>query len=241
MKRFSRVLITAVSGAIVAVVSAAGVSAAGLLTPGHFSADFADGNAVWYSTANASISVNRNTFIFRPSHDGGPASMEHATLLYVDVQTNTISGFDCFVIPDSDFVESNGVQSATLNAYVDSSNLCYAYATPVGDVLSNRDGKGGPPPQQLPIPLPMTVSVTWSGNGVTTTGTQSGHSDCSTFTAMFQSSSKLAFGAASGSLTFYDGVTSPIVLPASDFATVDQGNFQSDNQGTLDPRCFGGL
>lgn len=240
MKRFRKALVIAVSGAIVAVVSAAGVSAAGLITPGHFSVDFADGNAYWYSTANASISVNRNTFIFRPSHDGGPASMYHATLLFVTIQTPTFAGSDCFQIPDLDFVESNGVQSATLNAYVDSSNLCFGSATPISDVLSGAGGKGGPPPV-TGIPLPMTVSVTWSGNGLTTSATNAGHLMCGTFSSATQSSDQLAYGSANGTLTFYDGSTSPIVLTASDFASVDQGAFQSDNQGTVDPRCFGGI
>jgi hypothetical protein len=240
MKRFRKVLVTAASAAIVAVVSAAGVSAAGLIPSGHFSVDFAGGNAYWYSTANASINVDRNTFIFRPSHDGGPANIYHATLLFVTIQTATFSGSDCFQIPDSDFVEGNGVQSATLNAYVDSSNLCYGSATPISDVLSGAGGKGGPPPV-TGIPLPMTVSLTWSGNGLTTLGTNSGHITCGTFSSAGQSSDQSAYGSASGTLTFYDGSTSPIVLAASDFASVDQGTFQTDNEGNLDPRCFGGI
>jgi len=242
MKRFSRVLLTAVSGVIMAVVSAAGVQAAGLISPGHFSTNFADGNAYWYSTADASINVNRNTFIFRPSRNGGPASIYHATLLYVTINTPTFSGSDCFQIPDSDFVQSNGVQSATLNAYVDASNLCYGFATALDGTLAGAGcGKGCPPPPVADIPLPMTVSLTWSGNGVTTSSVSSAHSICAGFNMAGQASDKSAYSTAAGTLTFYDGVTSPVVLSASDFASVDQGSSQYDNQGSVDPRCFGGV
>lgn len=241
MKRIPRALLTAAGAVLIAVVTAATASAGGFLT-GHFSTDVADGNAYWYSNANASINVNRDTFIFRPSHNGGPASISHATLLFVTIDTPTFSGSDCFQIPDSDFVESNGVQSATLNAYVDASSLCYGFPTPVDGALTGAGcGKGCPPPPVADIPLPMTVSITWTGNGVTTTATNSGHMRCSAFTAVAQQSSTSAYGSASGTLTFYDGVTAPIVLPASDFASVDQGKFQSDQQGTNDPRCFGGV
>ena len=236
MKRFSKAVVTVVSGAIVAVVSAAGVDASGMLS-GHFSFDSADANAYWYTAANAQVSVNRSTFVFRPT-GGGQPNISHATLLYVTLQTGAISGSDCFVIPDADFVEGTRLQTATLSVTVDSSNLCTAVATPLGDVIAGAGDKGGPPPQQSPIPLPMTVSVAWAGNGVVTSGTQSGHTICSTYTAMFQDQSSEAFGSASGTLTFYDG-TSPVVLPGSDLAVVDKGSFQSDSQGTLDPRCFG--
>jgi hypothetical protein len=242
MKRLSRTLLTAAGGLVIALVSAAGVQAAGLITPGHFSTNIADGNAYWYSTANAQISVSRDTFIFRPSHNGGPANMYHATLLFVSIDTSTFSGSDCFQIPDLDFVESYGVQSASLNAYVDASNLCPGFATPVDAALSGAGcGKGCPPPPVPSIPLPMTVSITWSGNGVTTSSTSSAHFMCAGFNSAGESSDKSAYGSATGTLTFYDGVTAPVVLAASDFASVDQGTFQADNQGTVDPRCFGGV
>lgn len=240
MKRFWKAVLTAASATIVAAVSAAGVSASGMITPGHFTTDSADGNAYWYSALYAQVSVNRNTFIFRPSHNGRPASISHATLLYVTLQTGNISGSDCFVIPDSDFVQGPGLQSVTLNAYVDSSNLCYGLATTLDAALTGAGcGKGCPPPPPLDIPLPMSISITWTGNGVTSTSAQAGHSTCAGLTTTFQFSSTLVYGAASGTLSFHDGVTAPIVLPVSDFANVDKGSLQSDSEGTVDPRCFG--
>ena len=236
MKRIPRVLLTAAGAAVMAIVTAAGASAAGFFGPGHSSSSGADAYADWYSTTPyVSVSVDRNTFVFRPSHHGGVATVGHMTLLFVTVQTDTTFESGCYEIPDSAFVESNGVQNASVNVTVDSPNLCeFGKATPVSDVLG--DAGGGPPPGS-DIPLPLTVNMTWAGNGVTSANTDTGRATCGGFNSENQDSIKSAIASATGTLSFGDG--SSITLGPSDFGTVDQSSFQSNVQGYPNPLCYG--
>jgi hypothetical protein len=237
MKRIPRVLITGAGAAIMAIVTAAGASAAGFLGPGHFSTDAADANASWYSTSPyVTVSVDRGTFVFRPSHHGGLPFIQHATTLYVSVQTDTSFGQDCFVVPDSAFVESNGVQSASLRVTVDATNLCPGFATPVSGVIGDAGG-GPPPPPPLDLPFPVTVTMTWTGNGVTSSNIDTNRSSCGGLSSVNHSSMASAIATASGTISLGDGTVLSLSNP--DYAQTDAGSFVSDIQGTPNPLCYG--
>jgi hypothetical protein len=235
MQRVPRVLLTAAGAAIIAIVTSVGASAAGFLGPGHTSSNFADANASWYTTSPyVQVSVDRNTFVFRPSHHGGSPLMQHATILFVSVQTDTLTGQDCFIIPDSAFVQSNGVQNASVSVTVDATNLCPGFATKISGVIG--DAGGGPPPG-LNLPFPVTVNMAWTGNGVTSSFSDNSRSSCGGFSSVNQTSQKSAIANATGTITLGDGTALSLSNP--DFATSDAGTFQSDLQGTPNPLCYG--
>jgi hypothetical protein len=235
MKRVYRLAITAVSTAVIAVLTTAAAFAAGYLGPGHYATNFADASGTWFTSGFASVTVDRNTFVFR-GHNG-TSYMQDATILMVQLKTPTVLGFDCFLIPDQDFVESNGVQAASLNATGDSSNLCPDFATPLPAVLSGSGGKGGGPGPGGNIQLPLTVTLSWAGNGTTSTSSDQGTSSCGGFSGEFHSHMSSAAAAATGALTFGDG--SVMSLTNSDSGSVDSGSFTSNMQGYPSPACFG--
>jgi len=234
MKRVHRLALTIVGAAIVAAVTTATAFGAGYLGPGHYVSNFADASAQWFSTGFTNVSVDRNTFVFR-GH-GGTSFMQHATILIVQVKSPTVLGDECFVIPDQDFVESNGVQAASLNAIGDTSNLCPGFATPLSSVLKGSGTKGGPGPGGNLV-LPLTVNLSWTGNGVTATSSGVGRFDCAGFSSVNQSHSMTTLGAATGTLTFGDGTV--MSLAGSDFGSIDSGSDMSDLQGTPSAQCLG--
>jgi hypothetical protein len=234
-----RFVVIAISALIVGALTSTAAFAAGFLGPGHSSTDFADANAQWFPDANSpyvvQLSVNRNTFIFRPTHNsGGTSVMQHATVLLVQLKGPAASGFDCFMIPDSDFVVSNGVQSASLNATVTAAEFCPGFAEPLPGVGAGKSG-GGPPPDGG-IQLPLTVAISWSGNGATSVTTDESHMSCAGFSIQNHISDSSARATATGSLS----MPSVTVTPSpTEQANVDQGTIVSDVKGSPSPLCFG--
>ena len=238
MTRVQRYLVTAIGAVIVCAITSSAALAAGFLGPGHSSTEFADASAAWFPDASnpyfVEVTVSRNDFVFRPTQNsGGTSVMQHATLLFVSVEGPAVVGFECFRIPDSDFVVGSGVQSATLHATVNAVDRCQGLPQSLSDVAAGKPG--GPPP--VPgIQFPLTVSATWSGNGVTATFNNSGRSTCGSFAMESHSSVSAARGTATGSLS----MPSLTVAPSpTDQANVDQGTIVSDSQGSLSPACFG--
>lgn len=234
-----RFVVTAISAVIVAALTSSAAFAAGFLGPGHSSTDFADASAQWFPDSNSpyivQLSVDRNTFVFRPTHNsGGTSLMQHATLLLVQLKGPAASGFDCFMIPDSDFVVSNGVQSASLNATVTAAEFCPGFAEPLPGVGTGKAG-GGPPPDGG-IQLPLTVAINWSGNGATTVSTDENRTSCAGFSIQNHISDSSARATATGSLTMPSVTLAP--SPTGQ-ASVDQGTIVSDITGSPSPLCFG--
>ena len=236
MRRMPTLVLTIAGAAVMAVVTAVGASAAGFLGPGHFSTTVADANAQWFSSSPfVMVSADRNTFVFRPSHHGGAPIVQHATILFVTVQSPTMFGQDCFVIPDSAFVQSNGVQDASVNVTVDATDLCPGFATPLAGVIT--DAGGGPPPGGGGLPLPLTVNLTWTGNGVTSSNVDTSRSACGGFNSENHNSMTSAIASVNGTIVFGDG--SVLTLSNPDFAQSDAGTFSSEIQGSPNPLCYG--
>src|SRR5712691_10369306 len=97
--------------------------------PGHFTFNDLSASASFFSPTDQSsqnVFVDRSLFMFRPKGGGGLQTMNMTVLSVSVFQPNPdptmpplISDFGCFVIPDSDFVVSPDLQSASLNATVD--------------------------------------------------------------------------------------------------------------------------
>ncbi len=161
--------------------------------------------------------------------------MQHATVLFVQMKGPAVAGFDCFMIPDSDFVVASGVQSASLNATVTAADRCPGFAQPLADVGSGKPG-GGPPPGGGGFQFPLTVSVSWSGNGATATSISNDRSSCGGFSMENHLSASSARATATGSLSMPNVTVTP---SPTQQANVDQGNVVSDVQGFPSPLCVG--
>ena len=238
MTRAQRLLVTAVGAVIVCAITSSAAFAAGFLGPGHSSNEFADASAAWFPDATnpyfVDLTVSRNDFVFRPTQNSGGTSMfQHATLLFVSIEGPAVVGFECFMIPDSDFVVGSGVQSASLHATVNATDRCSGLPQSLSDAVMGKPG--GPPP--VPgIQFPLTVSASWSGNGATANFLDDGRASCGNFSVESHISQSLARGTATGSLS----MPTVTVTPApTDQANVDQGTIVSDSQGSLSPACFG--
>jgi hypothetical protein len=240
MTRAHRLVITVISAVIVGALTSSAAFAAGFLGPGHFSTDFADATSMWFPDANspyfAQVSVNRNTFVFRPTQNsGGTSIMQHSTVLQVQLKGPAAGGSDCFIIPDSDFVVGSDVQSASVNATVNAIDRCPGFAEPLAGLAAGKAGGGGPPPAGG-IQFPLTVSANWSGNGATSISTSSDRSSCGGLSIENHTSTSSARATATGSLSMPGLAIAP---SPSERATVDQGTVVSNVQGSPSPLCVG--
>jgi hypothetical protein len=200
-----------------------------------------DAFAAWFSGdptilgPAAIINPTRGTFVMKPR--GGPATITPLeTVVTVQFSTPTINGFGCFVVPDSAFVVSRDLQSATLNATLNpNANACPGLMTPqlgaaqAGPVLGGIGAPGG----GLPA---MTVSVTWTGPGLAFHSTSSSTQACGGFTATFHTQGSSSQSNANGNLTFADGST--LALGSTLSAGVDDFNSIINSNGFPPAQCI---
>jgi len=201
-----------------------------------------DAFAFWFSgdPTNPGPQVNidptRTSFVIRPR--GGPAIITPIeTIVSIQLFTPTVNGFGCFVVPDSAFVVSSDLQTATLNATLDpNANLCPGLMTPL---LANAQagplaGGGGPPGGGLPA---MTVSVTWTGPGLAFHSTNSSIQTCGGFTSNFHTQGSSSTSNANGTVTIVGGAT--MALGSAVGAGVDDFNSVINANGIPGPLCTG--
>ena len=154
---------------------AAAASAAGGFGPGNYSVSTARADAYFSMGGTGgeggpppiswSVSVNRGLNSFHPRGGGAPIVEQNTMIFVSEFDATGNGGFGCFVIPDSDFVVSRDLQSASLNTTLTQEESCYGMGAPVDDGkgAAYAGGGGGV------LPLPMTINVTWSATSATTT------------------------------------------------------------------------
>lgn len=163
-----------------------------------------------------SLDVERTTFIFRPKGGGTPI-FQHATVVNVVTFTPQFE-FDCFVVPDTQFVVSRDAQSASLNATVTADETCPGFPLPLASVngVLPFAGGGGPPPGPQ-VPLPLGLQFNWNGPGASFSNVSDTVSRCTGIetTAHFNGVFSQAMGG--GTVTFPDGSTIAEILPPANF------------------------
>jgi hypothetical protein len=202
-----------------------------------------DAFAAWFSgdpTAvfpTVTINPTRSTFVMKPRN--GPATITPLeTIVTVQFSTPTVNGFGCFVVPDSAFVVSRDLQSASLNATLDPAvNACPGLMTPqLGAALADPGPGGGAlPGGGLPA---MTVSVTWTGPGLAFHSTNTSTQTCGGFTSTFHTQGLSSNSTANGSLTFVGGGAPALGFTPS--AGVDDFNTIINSNGFPPATCIGG-
>lgn len=143
---------------------------------------------------------------------------------------------ECFVIPDSQFVVSSDLQSASLNATLTADEICRGAMTPfVQDVQALKGPGGGPPGGGLLLPL--TVNVTWTGPGAVFRSTSSSMQTCLGFTSSFHTQGASSQANANGhTLGFGDGSTLALGSTLSD--GVDDFRTTILSNGFPGPQCL---
>ena len=242
-----------VAVSILATLAIASVGAAGGFGsgPGHFVFHDLSASASFFNPVDGStldLSVDRSLFINRP-RGGGGSQTQPTTVMSINIfvanpdptQPPVVVAFGCFVIPDSDFVVSTDLQTATLNAIVDETNFCPSALVPLdGPEPAKGDGGGGGG-----FTFPVTVSATWTGTGAVGTQNQQGTFRCLSFVSAEQIRTQSAISSnvtahvsdASGLSEVFSGGAPEI------FAIVLNQTFTEEVAGTgiLSPACgFGG-
>ena len=205
--------------------------------------DQLDASAFWQSedlTSFVSFSANRGSFVVRPR--GGPAIVTPPeTMVFVSFATPTIAGSNCFVVPDSAFVISRDIQSASLHVTLTGDMQCFGFATPLFQDIGAIPAAGGGGGSGGDIPLPLGVDVTWKGPGLPFAFTTTSSEHCGGFTATFQLRGLSSQAIANGSFTVPDPTVPGHVITTdlgpTNFAGADQISMQQISNGVPGSLC----
>jgi len=248
MAWFRRISVSVgVAAAMLASVAVASVGAAGGFgsSGGRFvftdlSATVSTFNPVDQSSDD--ISVDRSLYMFR-QRAGGGLQTQQMTVLSISVfvpspdpsQPPVLAESGCFVIPDSDFVVSSDLQTATLNATVDESNFCPGFLVPLtGAAPAKGDGGGGGG-----FTFPLTVTATWTGTGTVGTQEDQGSFRCASFVSLFHN--RFNSAASRNVSAVIPGVLSISGGQPDVFGFVQNGTFVNDvaGSGIITAACGG--
>jgi hypothetical protein len=222
---------------------AAAAAAAGL-GPGQYSftntsanAFFGGGKGGPQPALGFSVFVNRGLNSFQPESSDGGGTVTTSTMVQLSWFTATGGGFACYVVPNSDFVVSKSLQSASLHTTLNSTNLCPGFGVPaigkaaVPPLAVNASqasvavkGGGGPPP-------PMTLDVTWSGLGVTSLLHDRSTYKCLDYATESSFTAHASSASAAGNLSM---ITGSFTTPQ---AVVGSSDGQININGSLSPSC----
>ena len=229
--------------AIVSVAAAGGLGSAG----GTFTFHDLNANASNFNVVDGSsdtVSVDRSLFMTRARANGG-FTTQQMTVMSISVfvpnpdpsQRPLVADGACFVIPDSDFVVSSTLQTASLNATVDESNFCPGFLVPVNGAAPAKAGGGG----GGTFTYPLTVTASWTGTGANGTREDQGTFRCQSFVAVTHE--RILSAMSSNVTADISGVASFTGGVPNVFGSVSDGTFTNQVAGTgiLSAACgFGG-
>ena len=253
---------TAVS--LLATMTIAAVAAGGGFGqgPGHFTFHDTNAFANFFNPdgSNANVSIDRGTFMFRPKGGGGLQTQMMTVMTVSAFVPNPdptmpplFSDSACFVIPPpmdaTALVVGSDLQTATLDAMVDSSNECPFFLVPVTGAQPSTPFAPGPPPPGPPPPpppgftFPLHVTALWIGTGLVGTAENQGSSKCGGFVSVNHSHQESAFSSSvtltiSGVGTF-SGSPSPTGPFAFGNVSISEFSFDVAGSGILPPGCGG--
>jgi hypothetical protein len=210
--------------------------AGGGLTPGQYSFNDTSANAFFgYGKGGPpegfSVFVNRGINSFEPEDSTGGTTVVRSTMVQLAVYSATVNGFACYVIPESDFVVSSNLQSASLHTTLTTANLCKGFGVPatsktaVAPLVANAAAApaGGLPPT-------ITLNVTWTGNGVTAYMTSKTSLECLDYSNQGSFKGRSVAAGAAGTISMLAGsfTTAPntAVIGSSD-STIEISGYQS--------------
>lgn len=233
----SRILFGVTAAAALSIGLSASASAGGggggYLPPGTY--QFSDATA-WadFPTndgGDVSISVDRGEHHFRLRHGGtlpGGFFPVNGTVLYVSIfRADGSGGSGCWVIPDADFTQANGLTSAALHTLLPVAQNCPGIEVTMGPagVIPSGNGGGGS------LSGPLTVNVDWTYLGAVTRSQNNSSSMCLKSTYGQNGTQDFTPANATGSVS-----TVPSPLTTS-FAVLNRSSALIRIQGVPSPLC----
>ena len=240
VRRLTLVLSIVVCGSL--ALAAAALAAGGFLPPGQYSSNDTSANAYFGGKGGPpqgfSVFVHKGFNSFHPENSNGSGTVTMSTMVQISWFSPTGGGYACYVIPDSDFVVSDNLQSASLHTTLDANSLCPGFGAPafgsaaVPPLAAHANqvaaiNAGGPPPP----PPTMTVDVTWTGLGVISTGRGTKQYECLDFSTDGSFTSRASSANATGTLSVLTGSFT------KSGAVVGSSNSQINVNGYLSPAC----
>lgn len=243
----------AISVSILAALAISSVAAAGGFGQGAGTYTFSDTNAfdAFFNPvdqSNVNISVDRGLFMIRP-RAGGPIQISPLmTTLFISIsgpqtdpnQPPPLIASGCFILPDSDFVVSSDLQTASVNATLGESDVCPGFLVPVLGATPIKAAGGGPGGGgTIGLSFPLSVSATWTGTGATSTQTDQGRFSCGTFNSLTHSTGLSAISSeVTASISGYGDFSGG---QPYDFGNVNEEDMQMQVAGTgiLSAACGG--
>jgi hypothetical protein len=230
-----RLLQTAtLAGALALVLAgsaAAGGGGGGGFIPGvyHFTDSSAEAD-LQESNGNVSfVAVDRGTLFFRLRNTtGGPVVQKSGTV----VQIGTPVGYGCWIVPDSDFVISPDLHSASLHTTVPAQSNCPGFflvagaAAATGVVPDGGDGGGGG------LTSPTTIDVAWTWKGSIAQSESSFGTVCGGSTFQSHGTSRSASSTALATISALSGPA------ASASARISSGSSNLNVTGIPPDSCF---
>lgn len=225
-------------------LAAAALAAGGGLAAGQYSFNDTSANAFFgYGKGGPpegfSVFVNRGINSFEPDDSTGIPYVSRSTMVQLSVYTATGAGFACYVIPDSDFVVSSNLQSASLNTTLTTANMCKGFGAPATGktAVAPLVGSAAVAPT-AGLPPSITLNVTWTGTGVTSSSQSQTSFQCLDYSTQGSYSARAAAANAAGSISVLTGsFTAPFA------ALVGSTDSTFEVSGTRSPSCpfsFGG-
>jgi len=217
-----------------ALAAAALAAGGGGLAPGQYSFADTSANAFFgYGKGGPpegfSVFVNRGLNTFEPE-SGGVATVSRSTIVQLSVYTATGYGFGCYVIPETDFVVSSNLQSASLDTTLTTANMCKGFGAPGVSqaTVPALVGNAATAPS-AGLPPSITVKVTWTGNGVTSTMKGKNSFECLDYSTDGSYTALTAAASAAGTISMLDGsFTAPNnALVGSGSSTLDISGYRS--------------
>lgn len=237
-RRLAFVVSMALGGSFVlaAVVAAAGPG--GGLGPGAYSFTSKDVNATFGTLRGGppsqgfSVSVDQGLNSFRPKDPKGPRTVMTGTIVSLTLFDDAGNySYGCFMINPSDFTVSKDLQTARVHTTLTADEICPGFGAPLAGqtgVSPFAAGGGG----GTDLPLPIVLDVTWSGLGVTSTGTDRNTFQCLDYSTQFSTIYHSSNASASGTMSAITGTSGTSLAVVSSSATT------ATVKGTPQSTCF---
>jgi hypothetical protein len=173
------------------------------------------------------VYVNQGLNSFEP--EDGVTTITRGTMVQLTVFSGSAVGGACYTIPESDFVVSRNLQSATLSTTLTDANMCKGKGSPaIGGAAVAPLATNGVMPPTLTLPPSIRLNVTWTGNGVTGVQRTQTTSTCLDYSTESSRTSRAATSTAAGTISMLDGTFSaPYSLVGSLDGTIEVSGYPS--------------
>jgi hypothetical protein len=178
-----------------------------------------------------SVIVDRGLNSFRSKGPDASRTVVSSTIVSLSIFDDAgNSTFGCFMINPADFSVSQDLQTAHLSTTLTADEVCPGFGSPVtaSGVTPFAGGGGG----GASLPLPITLDITWTGQGVTSTGTDHSTTRCLDYSTEFNSTNKSSNASAAGTISAISGSF------ATTLGDVTSSDVKETIKGVPQPACI---